>query len=104
MISKLNEKGLLDAAQAWDTDKSNTIIDGLKAAIQAYLPHHDAWLPIEEAPRDGTAIDAYFELDGKNVLTRTYWITKASRWNGMVKGQEPLGFQYLPTPPKGTDE
>lgn len=59
----------------------------------------DGWQPPETLPHDGTKIDVYFTVGDQNVLSRTYWMVKEQRWNGMAKGEAPLGWMHIPVPP-----
>lgn len=63
------------------------------------------WLPISEAPKDGTFIDAYNSRNGERCVSR--WKdhgvshSQGAGWTGFDYqwGNEPTHFQFLPKPP-----
>jgi hypothetical protein len=64
------------------------------------------WLPIEQAPKDGTRILVWFEASGGPAVTIASWSRVADRWMtyGFTLVGDPDGWQPLPAPPAGERE
>lgn len=97
--------------ELWKSERQSGIatkrlIEELLQALKQAQTHE--WLPIESAPRDGTAIDVFTKYER---IPDVHWNDKKLRWEHWFIGDydsmqwvelsnEPLYWQPLPLPPK----
>ena len=75
--------------------------------MQAWHEHKSEWLPLENAPRDGIAVDLWVKTHlGEIRMTNCAWLEHTKSWyddsgeslNKM--GLTPLYFRHIPEGPK----
>ena len=105
IVKEALERNLLDLAQSSPRDLHDLTEQALEA-LNSYIAEDKArWLPISEAPRDGTIMLTWGDVP-KSVRV-AYYNPNVSEWDYYPFGSrwyridEPTYWQPLPTPPEG---